>query len=202
MIKKQQKWIALVVALTFMWLLQVSTMPVAAASTTERVSSANNDQGPNFVEEEGHSNYQASKKSSALPIILIGLGLVTITAVVLILVLKTKYNITGKWTLYFTWAGNIQRSATITFTGDKKTGSFVTSDLGAGTYTEDGKNVTWTYTTATKYTGTFSDKNNMSGTMASGSVTGTWTATKISSTASFNSPMATGPVGGMNSSGK
>jgi hypothetical protein len=95
MFKKQQKWIALLVMLTFVWLLQVSTMPLAAANTTEKVSSANNDQGPRFIEEEGNSSSQVTKKHSILPIILIGLGVITATALVYFLVIKKpKYTLT------------------------------------------------------------------------------------------------------------
>jgi hypothetical protein len=50
MINKQQKWIALLVVVTFIWLLQVSTMPMAAAGTTEQISAANAEPGPDFVE--------------------------------------------------------------------------------------------------------------------------------------------------------
>jgi hypothetical protein len=203
MIKKQQRWIALLVALTFMWLLQVSTMPLAAANTTERVSSANNDQGPRFIEEEGNSNYQSGGRRSILPIILIVAGVATLTAVVLILVLANNYDITGTWTLYYTWAGYTTDTATLVFSGDKKSGSFYSSNGGSGTYTVNSKNVTWTYTSGTRYTGTFSDKKNMSGTMLSYDYdSGTWTATKTSSTSSFHSPMAAKPVGGMNDAGK
>jgi hypothetical protein len=63
MIKKQQKWIALMVVVTFIWLLQVSTLPLAAANAAERVSAANTEQGPDFVEAVGHSASPAKKKS-------------------------------------------------------------------------------------------------------------------------------------------
>jgi hypothetical protein len=53
MIKKQQKWIALLVTLAFVWLLQVSTMPVAAANAPEQTGSASAEQGPDFVEAVG-----------------------------------------------------------------------------------------------------------------------------------------------------
>ncbi|TFG75545.1 MAG: hypothetical protein E4H23_10635, partial [Chrysiogenales bacterium] len=81
MIKKQQKWIAVLVTLTFMWLLQVSTMPVAAASAVEQIGSANTEKAPSFIEEEGDSSYQPKKKS-ALPLIL---GVVAVGALAAVL---------------------------------------------------------------------------------------------------------------------
>jgi hypothetical protein len=66
MIKKQQKWIALLVVFTFMWLLQVSTMPLAAAGTAEQVSSANSEQGPRFIEEREAAGTMPRKKASCL----------------------------------------------------------------------------------------------------------------------------------------
>ena len=87
MTNKQQKWIALLVVCAFLWLMQVSFMPVAAAGTTEKISSPSTEQGPNFHEAVSHRATKAKKKS-ILPWILIGAGVLTVTAVVLILVLK------------------------------------------------------------------------------------------------------------------
>jgi hypothetical protein len=201
MIKKQQKWIALLVTLTFVWLLQVSVMPLNAANAPEQISSVNNEQGPHFIEEEGDSGYQTRKKS-ILPIILIGVGVVAVAAVLFLVVLKTSYDITGDWTVNYTWDQGGSGSTTITFSGDKKSGTFITASYN-GTYTVDSKNVQWTYTSGTKYTGTFSDKQNMSGTILSYSgSTGTWTATKKATTASFNAPLASGAGRDENGAGK
>lgn len=63
MIKKQKKWIVLFVVLTFMWLLQVSAMPLAAAATSEHVDSANAEPAPNFVERINTSGSQGKGKS-------------------------------------------------------------------------------------------------------------------------------------------
>ena len=188
MIKKQQKRIALLVVFTFMWLLQVSTMPLAASNAPEQISSANTEQAPRFIEEEEDGGYRA-KKSSALPIILIGVGVAALAAVLFLVVLKTKYDIVGVWIVNYTWDTGGSGSTTITFSGDKKSGTFTTASYN-GTYSVDGKNAQWTYSSGTKYTGTFKDKQNMSGTMLSYSGDpGTWTASKTS-TASFNAPLA------------
>jgi len=189
MIKKQQKWIALLVVCTFMGLLQVSTMPVAAANAPEQISSANTEQGPNFIEEEDEGGYQAKKKS-ILPIILIGVGVVAVAAVLFLVVLKTSYDITGTWQLTYTWDDGYTGSASITFNGDKKSGTFYIGSYN-GSYAVDGKNVVWTYTSGTEYSGAFTDKETMSGTMMSwAGDPGTWSARKQSSSASHKAPLA------------
>ena len=194
MIKKQQKWIALLVTCTFIWLLQVSTMPVAAAGAPEQISAASTEQAPDFIEEEDDGGYQA-KKSSILPIILIGVGVAAAAAVLFLVVLKTKYDITGEWLLIRTRT-DISASPTtryLTFTGDKKTGSvridfdnWGSSDPDAGTYTVDDKAVSFTQAWLSSYEyhyeGNFTDKDTMSGTFhlnyPSVAEAGTWTATR------------------------
>ncbi len=196
MIKKQQKWIAVLVTLTFVWLLQVSTMPALAADSAEQISSANAEQGPRFIEEEEGGGYKA-KKSSALPIILIGVGVAAVAAVLFLVVLKTKYDITGEWLMMRTRTDITAPPSTryLTFSGDKKAGTvridfdtWGSSDPDAGDYAVDGKAVSFTqYWPAYpddyeyNYVGNFTDKDTMSGTfsMSSGaSEAGTWTATR------------------------
>ena len=190
MIKKQQKWIALLVTLTFVWLLQVSTMPALAAGNAEQISSASAEPAPHFIEEEDGGGYKA-KKSSALPIILIGVGVAAVAAVLFLVVLKTKYDITGEW--YMTRGTGSVRY--LTFNGDKKAGTvridFDTwggSDPDAGNYAVDGKAVTFSQywpdypnNYQYDYVGNFTDKDTMSGTfsMSKGaSESGSWTATR------------------------
>jgi hypothetical protein len=197
MIKKQQKWIALLVTLTFMWLLQVSTMPVAAANTAEQVSSANNEQGPRFIEEEGYSGYQAKKKS-ILPIVLIGVSVVAVAAVLFLVVLKTKYDIVGNWDYSWkdtgdtSWVGTGQ---SLVFSGDKKSKSGALTYYGShpGTYSVDGKNVTFVFSynanEKVTHTGQFDSKDKMSGTWvytynnALQGIDGTWEAVRATTTA-------------------
>jgi hypothetical protein len=191
MIKKQQKWIALLVTCTFIWLLQVSTMPVAAAGAPEQISAANVEQAPDFIEEEDDGGYQA-KKSSILPIILIGVGVAAAAAVLFLVVLKTKYDITGEWRL--TRVGGFTYTRYLTFSGDKKTGTvridfdtWGSSEPDTGTYTVDGKAVSFNqywasnHTYEYNYVGNFTDKDTMSGTFTmsmGGPDSGTWTATR------------------------
>jgi hypothetical protein len=186
MSKKSQKWIALLVTLTFVWLLQVSTMPLAAAGTTEQMSSTNAGQGPNFIEQEGHSGYHAPKKS-ILPYVLIGVGVVAIAAVLFLVVLKTNYDIRGNWNVSRTTSGTAF-DFTVTFSGEKASGTFDSTQAGNllhGTYTADGKNVVWTFDSGSKYTGTFSDKDSLSGSYLKydGVTTGTWTAARATTAA-------------------
>jgi len=182
MIKKHQKWIALLVTLTFMWLLQVSTMPMAAANTPEQISSANTEQAPRFIEEEGDSGYQAKKKS-ILPIILIGVGVVAVAAVLFLVVLKTKYDPVGTWSGPVTsqtgnWTGQV------TFSGDKKSGTLIYSNYYSGTYTVNGKDIIFNYTyndQTVTFTGKFDSKDTMSGTWKNEQYSylyGTWQLTR------------------------
>ena len=202
MIKKQQKWIALFVTLTFVWLLQISTMPMAAASAPELTSSTSNDQGPRFIEEEGDSGYQAPKKS-ILPVILIGVGVVALAAVLFLVVLKTSYDIVGTWEFNYTSTAPAKTwTWTLVFSGDKKSGTFV--DAGdTGTYTVDGKNVTIRYNAPWDNNiaisgAKFDGKDTMSGTatftdLKVGGIdvfSATWTATRAGSTAAASKPQA------------
>jgi hypothetical protein len=191
MIKKQQKWIAILVTLTFVWLLQVSTMPVAAASTPEQIGSARSEQGPRFIEEEGGGGFHAKKKS-ILPMVLIGVGVVAVAAVLILVVFKTSYDIRGNWNVSRTSNGSTY-DFTVNFSGEKASGTFEANQSGSlltGTYTADNKDVVWTFSSSSKYSGTFSDKDTMSGAYLKydGTTTGTWTATRAATTTT--APMA------------
>jgi hypothetical protein len=202
MIKKQQKWIALLVTLTFMGLLQVSTMPceASAAGTTEQISAAGAEQGPGTIEEEGDSGF-VGKKKSILPIVLIGVGVVAAAAVLFLVVLKTSYDITGTWTETDTiWT---EGATTIVFSGDKASGTLRLVEFDdTGTYTVDGKNVHFEfslegYAYKWVFDGKFDEKDKMSGTVqylynTVVSETGTWSATRSGTAAgSGKLPMAT-----------
>jgi hypothetical protein len=187
MIKKQQKWIALLVTLTFMWLLQVSSMPLAATGTVEQVSFASAEQGPDFVEAVGHKTALVKKKN-ILPIILIGVGVVAVAAVLFLVVLKTKYDITGIWQYYYKWDDLSTQSGpfNVTFSGSRSSGQLTFDDTNgvlAGTYTADKKNVSFSINSTGKpwnHTGSFESKDKMSGTFTFpyGIGTGTWYATR------------------------
>jgi hypothetical protein len=166
MIKKYQKWIALLVVCTFAWLMQISTMPceAAAAGATEQISAANAEQGPRYIEEEGNGGFVAKKKS-ILPIVLIGVGVIAVAAVLFLVVLKTSYDIRGDWNVSRIAAGSTF-NFTVNFSGEKASGTFEADQSGnllPGTYTVDGKNVEWIFESGSNYTGTFTDKDAMSG---------------------------------------
>lgn len=202
MIKKQQKWIALLVTLTFAWLLQVSTIPLAAANTTEQVSAASAEQAPSFIEEEGDAGYQAKKKS-ILPIVLIGVGVVAVAAVLVLVVFKTTYNVVGTWNFdYVSTSPANTWTWTLVFSGDKKSGTF--NDSGdTGTYTVDGKNVTIKYNAPWDNNiaiigAKFDGKDKMSGTATFTDITiggieitsASWTATRAGTNASVSRTLA------------
>lgn len=187
MIKKQQKWIALLVVLTFIWLLHVSAMPLAAATASEHVSPANAEQAPSFVEFENTSGSQGKGKS-ILPYILIGVGVAAVAAVLLLVVFKTQYDIVGTWTIHITYDNddNVWDSITA-FSGDKKSGTTLDNYDATGTYTVDGKNVTFTLswlTTTMTFTGKFNGKDKMSGRFTeTPHWVGPWTAVRSASSA-------------------
>jgi len=189
MIKKQQKWIACLVTLAFVWMMQVSAMPLSAAGPTGQGQSVNAEQDSNFYEAVAQKA-PLEKKSGLLPWILIGVGVVAITAVLFLVVLKS-YNILGDWTLNWKWtAGSTAQGIyPMTFSGSKTSGT-ITIYGESGTYTVDGKNVTWILTGEApdfSWSGQFDGKDAMSGTMTwpTAGLSGTWTATRIAAAASF-----------------
>jgi hypothetical protein len=147
MIKKHKKMIALLVAFTFLSLLQISFMPLRAEQSPDQVGTAikSPEQTPNFIEEDGNSSHQ-TKKKSILPIILIGVGVAAVAAVLFLVVLKTKYDITGFWTV--TLNSESGSAFTVSFAGD--TGNKNSGDTyyygWHGRYNVNGKDVTWTLT--------------------------------------------------------
>jgi len=193
---KHKKMITAFVIFAFLSLLQISAMPQAAQQSPDQAgtSISNPDEAPNFIEEEGDAGYQPKKKSM-LPIILGVVALGAVVAVLVLVVLKTKYDITGQWQVSWNYPGYNSGSAPIIFSGDKKSGSFAIGSS-SGTYTVDGKNVSWTYSDGnTVYTGTFSGKNNMSGTIVSSGTPGTWTAVRQAATTGFGNIAATKGTG-------
>jgi hypothetical protein len=191
-----KKSVSLIVISAFLSLLTWTAYPLHAQQ--ER---------PGAVETAGITGH-ASNSGSALPYILIGVGVVAVALVLILVVFKTTYDITGDWDLTFVWNGSSPGTAVITFTGTTSSGTFVEDDDSAnpaGTYTVDGKTVSWTWDNSfqTHYTGTFSDKSTMSGTIATNTnaTAGTWTATKVSATAGNHHRTARIPTSGTNGGG-
>ncbi len=164
MIKKQQKWIALFVALTFIWLMQLSTMPTAAAGPSEQAGVAGTEQGPDYFEAAGQQTAPA-KKISMLSYVLIGVGVAAVAAVLFLVVLKTNYDITGTWSLTYSWSGGTYTYDTV-FTGTKESGTVVMNNAVNGSYTVKGKKVSCYVANTTQkweFIGEFSSKTEMSG---------------------------------------
>jgi hypothetical protein len=179
MIRNQRKWIALLVAVTFIWLLQASTMPLPAAGSTEQVGSANAEQGPGYVEAVGHK-YVPVPKKSILPYVLIGVGVVAVAAVLFLVVLKTSYDIIGSWDFVFT--GSTSETHIITFSGTKTSGTWLFEDATwfTGKFTVDGKKIVMSINgnPAAQISGQFTGKDAMNGTWVDGSKSWSWTATR------------------------
>jgi hypothetical protein len=184
MIKKQQKWIALLVVFTFMWLLQVSTMPVAAAGAVEKVSAAKEEQGPGFFEASGY--VYAPAKKSILPVVLIVVGVAAAAAVLFLVVLKSKYDIRGSWAMTITSTkdpANVEHWIA-TYTGTKTSGDVeFAANYGAIKlrYSVDGKNISFLFSDPTKQqmSGQFFDKDNMTGTYTYFDQVFNWSASRI-----------------------
>ena len=195
MIKKLQRPVAFFVVLALLSLLQISAMPLGAGQAPEQagVATANDEQSPNFVEEA--TTPPSTKKKSIVPMILIGVGVAAAAAVLFLVVLKTKYDLRGSWSVTrsddFYWITNPR---TFVFVGASRSSGTMSisgfSDIGP--WTADGKTVNFTFTTnASSYlwtlTGTFSDKDTISGTVnyhdASHDINGTWTATRTAAAA-------------------
>jgi hypothetical protein len=166
MIKERQKWIALLVVCTFFWLMQVSTMPAAAAGTTDKIGSISVEQGPDYYEAVSHRTAPVREKSM-LPAILIGAGILAATAVVLFLVvIKKDYDIRGTWKIeYLRNDGSVWDTTNATFSGTKESGTVVSSAGATSTYTVVGKTVSWPLGgNWAKHTATFTGEGTLSGT--------------------------------------
>ena len=175
-ITRHRKAFALIAVFSFFYLIGVGSLPLRASAAT------NSNQQPGAIEKVASSGTHSVKKSPLIPII-IGVVVVGAVAAVLILVVfKTKYDITGTWSGPFTNEDNNNWTANVTFTGDKKTGTvhYTNTDGGnyTGTYTVDGKDVSYTMLTpdTVNFTGVFDDRDAMSGTWINidENYTGTW----------------------------
>jgi len=165
MLKKQQKWIALFVVCTFVWLLQVSTMPLAAAGTSEQASVASAGQGPDYYEAVGQKT-APTKKKSILPWILIGVGVIAVSAALYFFVLKTNYDIVGTWSLTYIATSVGTFTYDTVFTGTKKSGTMTMAGSVSGVYTVDGKKVNCYVADPHRkweFIGEFTSKTQMSG---------------------------------------
>ena len=190
MIKKHQRWIALLVALAFVWLLEVSAMPLAASGSNEQIGSADGGQGPDFHEVAGHKAAPPQKKS-LLPYVLIGVGVVAVAAVLFLVVLKTSYDIVGTWTVHVSYDGNYADWDTlVVLSGGKKSGSAIEINGGSGTYAVDGKDITvillWPSDEIITCTGKIESNDRMSGRFVESVYwQGDWTAVRVASGAAL-----------------
>ncbi len=123
----------------------------------------------------------AKKKKKKFPVLLV-VGGIVVVAVVAILLLKKKkkdeYDIRGAWTLNVQYEGDTYIFG-MTFTGSKTSGTFTDDEGDTGTYTVSDRNVSFSYDYYDiSFTGSFSTKDNMGGSVVVRGVTGTWNATR------------------------
>jgi hypothetical protein len=183
-----KKMVSLGVILSFLFLLQVSVMPLSATD------------GMGAVERSGGAPAGGEKKS-IVPILLIGLGVAAVAAVLVFVVFKTKYDIRGHWDVSRTLEGSATPfEFTIDFTGEMKEGTFTSLQAGntlTGTYTVDKKDVYFIFGPGgSEYWGKFTGKDSMEGTTkhVSGK-TGNWTATRgAGAPASVKAPSGKEPI--------
>jgi len=194
MIKKQQKWIAMFVALTFMWLLHVSAMPLSAAQAKPQPGNSQGSDQPGVVEEVALDAGFHMSRRNALPYVIVGVGVVAAAAIILFSgILKQMYDIQGNWLFSWKrdqdnyWWGQNER---MTFTGSKTSGNAALYSNGTierqGPYTISKKNMQavlerYQPPSPTPYihmtlSGSFQDNN---------TITGTW-----DETGQFHEPMA------------
>jgi hypothetical protein len=132
-----RRGIALFAVIAFFSLIPVASLPADAVAGDSGAPQA-------FEKEAPAASVAQPGKRSILPLIL-GVAAAGVVAAVLILVVfKTKYDITGNWTIYYTMPGYPDEIIPTVFTGDRKSGT-ATTENGTGpegTYTVDGKKAT------------------------------------------------------------
>jgi hypothetical protein len=185
MIEKQKRWISVLVIVCFAWLLHVATMPLAAATAAHPTVAS--DQGTGFHEAVAQKAAPAKKKS-LLPWVLIGVGVLGATAAVLFLFVLKSYDLTGTWT--FVFDGPTHETYSLTFSGTKKSGTFIFDAVSfySGTYTVDNKTFTMVLTSfpAIQFSGRFTGKDALSGDWIYGGDHWTFTATRSGANTTAN----------------
>ncbi len=121
------------------------------------------------------------KKKKKFPILLVVGGLVVVAVVAILLLKKKKkdeYDIRGDWRVNLQLLGETFVLG-INFRGSRTSGTFLDLDGDTGTYTVSDRNVSFSYDDYDiSFTGSFSDNNNMNGSVVVVGVTGSWRATR------------------------
>jgi hypothetical protein len=171
-----KRTIAIVTLLAFAALSYAAAFPLCAQET------------PGAVEKAAAAGKPA-ERGSVLPYVLIGVGAVAVALVLILVVFKSGYDIRGTWDVTYNNVGHYL----ITFTGTTTSGTFVyveDPDTATGTYTQNDKNVTWTFEGGNPvYTGAFTGKDTMAGTFN----VNTWVAARVSSAAAIQHPASAAP---------
>ena len=122
------------------------------------------------------------KKKKKFPILLVVGGLVVVAVVAILLAKKKKkedeYDIRGDWRVNLQLLGETFVLG-INFRGSRTSGSFLDLDGDTGTYTVSNRNVSFSYDDYDiSFTGSFSNLDNMGGSVLVSGVTGSWSATR------------------------
>lgn len=149
----------------------------------------------NYSPQPGYGNLQVKLDGVNAP----ASGTVTMDKIHTLDISAEVLDIRGKWSLRSVYNYGETVTSTITFSGQLQSGTLVENYEGilfSGTYTVSGESVFWEYNTAIdEFTGKFITSNTMSGTFkASSYYSGTWTATRISTTNTTGIPVNTQSV--------
>jgi hypothetical protein len=165
-----RKIIALTVMIAFFIVFSASAFPLRAQET------------PGAIEKTGKAGTQGGG-GSILPIVLIGVGVLAIAAVLIFVVFKTTYDVTGSWVLIFN--GYTAMPYQTDFVGTKESGTWswphTNPSVNKGTYTVSDKTLTMVVTSGiytAQISGTFTDKDTLSGTWSQDGSTFNWSATR------------------------
>lgn len=88
-----RSWTALLVTVTFAWLLQVSAMPLAGVETTDQVTAASAGQAAGFVEQAGDDWDRAMPRTAPIVIII---GVVALF-LILLLIHGIRHHAAPEW---------------------------------------------------------------------------------------------------------
>ena len=199
---------AFITLVAFCWLTLVAAVPLRAENAPASPANISADESPGLLEAPAESGQSRSKSKSTLVQILVGTAFFGLVAwAVIKAVVKARYDIRGNWLVFYSWQDDAGSGmCQIMFTGDRGSGMFdyLETDLTplTGTYSVDGKEVTWTLTgDSTVFTGEFINSDMMGGTSYSPALaaSGTWTAERtywyITPITPQNKPDPAGKIG-------
>jgi hypothetical protein len=150
------------------------------AVTEEEETTVEPEEYPAEQQEKVVPQYRPEKKKKKFPVLLVVGGIVVVGAVIALAAGKKSkndeivYDIRGDWTVTLNYLGS-EIPFYITYNGSLNSGTFVDQDGDTGTYTVNGRSVSFQYSFYNiSFTGNFSDRDNMNGNYQADDVTGSW----------------------------